>query len=82
MNEELILKNQRMIMESLRFKTDNEWLQTHLDKQIQETSEHISKLRLDAVMKSVCDCGTHLTGLDIGVGKCLNCDKELKQAVL
>jgi hypothetical protein len=56
MNEELILKNQRMIMESLRLNTDNEWLQTHLDKQIQETSEHISKLRQGVVISTVCEC--------------------------
>lgn len=56
MNEELILKNQRIIMESIRFGTDNDWLQTHLDAQIQATSERISKLRQGAVSDSVCAC--------------------------
>lgn len=46
-NEELILKNQRLIMEYLRFSTDNEWLQTNLGKQIEYTSERIKEFKIE-----------------------------------
>jgi hypothetical protein len=39
----LILKNQRVILEALRDGTDTEWITKEIDKQIEATSEELSK---------------------------------------
>jgi hypothetical protein len=80
MKEELELISEIYKRINISFLAPRDVIKEHLRDARRMLNDLTVKLSQHDVIKnevSVCSCGIPITGLDVGTGKCLNCDTEL-----